>query len=102
MMIYIPKVDMEIEFLNRLIATLGLSGGATSADQLSGMGNYVIPFLFNAWENPPEDFSPYFNVNTFYNNMDFLLRKMIARDDLTLEQLQRYRRLITSEKSDKQ
>lgn len=100
-MIYSPKDDGDMELLNLTIKDLGESDGAISAGFLKDRGRYVIPFLLNAWENPPQNVSHWFDIDRFYKNLDRLLRELIARDDLTLEQLQRYRRLITSEKMEK-
>lgn len=106
LMMYFPKLDDDTKIINKRINLLGhtirgeivgdsLSSGAYS--ELLGMGKYIAGHLLNAWENPPPKHD-YFNQNAFYENLNRLLVAMIERDDLSLEQLQRYRRLITSEK----
>lgn len=106
-MMYSPRMDEDtilianrIEKLGRF--TSGWNDGGSDArlakDELLGMGKYIAGHLLNAWENPPQSAYVNFSLQTFYRNLDNLLVQMIERDDLTLEQLQRYRRLITSEK----
>ncbi len=99
-------MEEETRVITKRVARLGdWTNGLHDGDRIAreasaellGMGKYIVSHLLNAWENPPpEDHN--FNRTVFYKNLHHLLVQMIERDDFTFEQLQRYRRLITSEK----
>lgn len=106
LMMYVPKMEEETRVIAKRIERLGdWTNSFHDGDQtaraayaeLLGMGKYIASHLLNAWENPPLE-GQYVNHKVFYKNLHRLLVEMIERDDFTFEQLQRYRRLITSEK----
>lgn len=100
---YLPKVDNDTRIIRQRLLRLGATGSYAyesaneASNELLGMGKHVIGHLLNAWENPPPKGSS-FTHSRFYENLEKLLTTMIEREDLSMAQLQRYRRLITSEK----
>lgn len=106
LMMYVPKMEEETRVIAKRIERLGNYGsdrhnGEYEAKgayaELLGMGKYIVSHLLNAWENPPPE-REFLSRKVLYSNLQRLLVEMIERDDFTFEQLQRYRRLITSEK----
>ena len=106
LMMYLPKMDEDTAIIAKRVHllgdhTTGWHNGSENAirayNELLGMGKYITGHLLNAWENPPM-YGEFFSLSEFNKNLNRLLVKMIEREDLTLSQLQRYRRLITSEK----
>lgn len=103
LMIYLPKMDDDTRIIRQRLLRLGdtntyaYESSEKAFNELLGMGKYIAGHLLNAWENPPPNGTT-FSHSRFYDKLEKLSTLMIERDDLTMSQLQRYRRLITSEK----
>jgi hypothetical protein len=103
LMMYMPNIDDDFQIIQQRLARLAYTGGhgqqaaIEASNELLGMGKFIAGHVLNAWEKPPTGGLSW-DERRYYNNLYSLLVTMIERGDLTLEQLQRYRRLITSEK----
>jgi len=102
-MMYMPKLDEDAILIHQRLLMIGSTNNFAydstlqAQNELLGMGKYIVGHLLNAWENPPSK-GVSFSTSRFYNNLNRILITMIERGDLSIEQLSRYRRLITSEK----